>query len=148
MSSWVPSAWQPVRYVHADQVCVSWHCRRRIPKGAPGHSTGTRGTKAFFNRATGGYMCLECHAMNVAYDVGCEELDRARARAVPWQPGMTFDAALDARGHWLSGFDRVMRAQRDGRLDQLVIVRTTFTQLDLQRAGEVALGLRAAEEVP
>jgi hypothetical protein len=54
----VSAAWVPVRYVqHAQKCCF---CQNRIPKGSPGATKGTRGTKAWWNRITGAWECVPC----------------------------------------------------------------------------------------
>jgi len=50
--------WHPVRYVGRDQVCVG--CWRRIPRGAPGKKSGTRGTRAFIELGTRLWRCVKC----------------------------------------------------------------------------------------
>ncbi len=59
--------WIPARFVRRSQVCA--FCRSSISPARPGSTTGTRGTKAWFNPATGEWECLECH----------EEASRAEA---------------------------------------------------------------------
>jgi hypothetical protein len=69
----IAGQWQAVRFVPHDQTCAL--CWDRIPKGSPGSSTGSRGTKAWFLPAArlscalsgrvilgpGLWECLECH---------------------------------------------------------------------------------------
>jgi hypothetical protein len=55
-----PRRWTPARYVHAHQRC--WFCGAHIPRATPGRTTGTRGTKAFFNTAFRLWECCDCRA--------------------------------------------------------------------------------------
>ena len=50
--------WTPVRYVHHNQECS--FCGAPIARAAPGGTTGTRGTKAYYNRLTGEWECIPC----------------------------------------------------------------------------------------
>lgn len=51
--------WTPVRFVPPGVSCD--FCWRAIPRGAPGRSTGTRGTKAYYSAKRRVYECLSCH---------------------------------------------------------------------------------------
>lgn len=70
-----PRLWTPVRYVHKSQRCD--FCWNAIPRARPGSTTGTRGTKAYFNAALGIWECLKCReaahdadAARMAIDMG------------------------------------------------------------------------------
>jgi len=53
-----PRVWTPVRYVRFPQVCD--FCWELIPRSSPGRTTGSRGTKAFFNAALNIWECIPC----------------------------------------------------------------------------------------
>lgn len=63
-------AWTPVRYVPDGIWCDC--CDERITRAAPGRTTGTRGTKAYFCKQIGQWECMRCRAIG-------ERCDRARA---------------------------------------------------------------------
>jgi hypothetical protein len=72
-----PTLWTPVRTISYAQVCH--FCRAPIARDRPGAKTGTRGTKAFFNRALNLWECMPCR----------EEATRAElARALPRGPAL------------------------------------------------------------
>ena len=50
--------WTPVRYVRVAQVCS--FCGHTIPAGSPGSTTGTRGTKAYYNAVLNVWECIGC----------------------------------------------------------------------------------------
>lgn len=50
--------WMPVRFVRTAQECS--FCGFTIPAASPGATTGTRGTKAFYNRLTKEWECIPC----------------------------------------------------------------------------------------
>lgn len=58
MSPHAPAAWIPVRYVSKRQVCS--FCFNDILVSSPGHSRGTRGTKAWMHVNRQEWRCLEC----------------------------------------------------------------------------------------
>jgi len=62
----VACVWTPVRYVNAPQRCAS--CGRYIPKGSPGNSAGTRGTRAYFCRERNTWNCIPCRQEAYALD--------------------------------------------------------------------------------
>jgi len=64
--------WVPVRYVERAQICQ--FCQRRIPKGSPGNSKGTRGTKAWFNRRTKAWECLPCRTEGFQVEAARERM--------------------------------------------------------------------------
>lgn len=66
--------WTPARYVHAPQVCSFCGCT--IPAGAPGTTTGTRGTRAYFNGLLKVWECMGCH----------QEALRAQSAGLPDRP--------------------------------------------------------------
>ena len=53
-----PDVWTPVRFVHQPQRCQ--FCWEVIPRAKPGTTTGTRGTKAFYNAALQVWECMKC----------------------------------------------------------------------------------------
>jgi hypothetical protein len=53
-----PRLWTPVRTVSYHQACH--FCGAGIPKDRPGATTGTRGTKAFYNRGLNLWECMAC----------------------------------------------------------------------------------------
>ena len=53
-------AWIPVRYILHDETCSN--CGFRIARASPGASKGTRGTKAWWNKAANVWECLECRS--------------------------------------------------------------------------------------
>ena len=50
--------WTPARFVHEPQTCS--FCGYMIPRASPGSTTGTRGTKAYFNSLTKVWECIGC----------------------------------------------------------------------------------------
>lgn len=50
--------WMPVRYVNEPQVCS--FCGYTIQRASPGSTTGSRGTKAYFNSLTKVWECIGC----------------------------------------------------------------------------------------
>lgn len=68
----VAATWVPVRYIHREQRCV--FCQNRIPRGAPGSSKGTRGTKAWRNSLTGDWECIPCRTEGFKVDAARREL--------------------------------------------------------------------------
>jgi hypothetical protein len=56
----IDAAWIPVRFVREDRKCS--FCGARIPKGAPGASKGTRGTKAWWNKVSNRWECMGCRS--------------------------------------------------------------------------------------
>lgn len=56
-----PTYWMPVRFVSHEQECDL--CWAIIPKASPGRSTGTRGTKAWYNAAFGIWECIKCRQL-------------------------------------------------------------------------------------
>lgn len=72
--------WTPVRYVSRNQVCDFCWCT--IPKGSPGNSAGTRGTRAWFNHYLGIWECLECRTEAVRAELMREQLILLAPRTV------------------------------------------------------------------
>ena len=70
--------WTPVRFVHEAQRCD--FCWERIPKGSPGHKSGTRGTKAFYNAVRRVWECLACREEGFRAEAAREQLDDQKAR--------------------------------------------------------------------
>lgn len=59
--------WTPVRYMQHDAVCD--FCRFKIPRGSPGRSRGTRGTRCWWNAFRKVYECLDCRTEAVRADI-------------------------------------------------------------------------------
>ena len=72
-----PAVWIPVRFVSREQECQ--FCWEKIPRAHPGRSTGTRGTKAWFNPALDAWECLTCRSLATDADLARQELE-AKAR--------------------------------------------------------------------
>ena len=62
--------WLPIRTINQEQVC--WFCGFVIPKGRPGATTGTRGTKAWWFRAKDTWECLGCRSEAVRAEVAAK----------------------------------------------------------------------------
>jgi hypothetical protein len=65
--------WIPIRFVREEVRC--WFCHARIPKASPGSTTGTRGTKAWWDKATNRWECLPCHDEGTRAQIARDELD-------------------------------------------------------------------------
>lgn len=74
-----PRLWTPSRYVKHDQQCD--FCWNRIPRSKPGSTSGTRGTKAFYNAAFNIWECWPCRQEAARADEAREALDQGRRRA-------------------------------------------------------------------
>jgi hypothetical protein len=70
--------WTPVRYVRFPQRCD--FCWETIPRCKPGNSTGTRGTKAYFNAVRRVWECIACRQEGFRAEAERERMDEARAR--------------------------------------------------------------------
>jgi len=66
--------WRPVRFVRARQLCC--RCWHYIPKGSPGNTTGTRGTKAWWHPGWDVWMCVPCRSADVDFELQYEEWQR------------------------------------------------------------------------
>ena len=67
-ATWVrPEVWTPVRYVQRQEVCD--FCWNFIPPGSPGRSTGSRGTRAWYNPALDIWECLACRSEAMRADM-------------------------------------------------------------------------------
>ena len=50
--------WMPTRTIAHDQECS--FCGRTIRRAHPGNTTGTRGTKAYYNAMLREWECIDC----------------------------------------------------------------------------------------
>lgn len=72
----ISETWVPIRTVYADTVC--WFCGTEIPKGKPGSSTGSRGTKAWWCKERDVCECLPCGSERLrAEEAGAREKQMA-----------------------------------------------------------------------
>lgn len=69
--------WIPVRHVRQAQECDFCWCR--IPKASPGHTSGSRGTKAYYNPVLRIWECCECRRLAAERD---ERVERLRLGAL------------------------------------------------------------------
>ena len=67
-----PRLWMPVRTVSYAQACH--FCGAGIPRDRPGAKTGTRGTKAFYNRALNLWECMACREEATRAELARHEL--------------------------------------------------------------------------
>jgi hypothetical protein len=74
----IDAAWVPVRYVKNEVRCD--FCGRRIPKGAPGNSTGTRGTRCWWNMLRRVYECLDCRTEGFRAEEARAKIDEEQAK--------------------------------------------------------------------
>ena len=66
--------WTPARYIREVQECS--FCGFTIPPAKPGASSGTRGTKAYFNTLTKEWECVPCRREAVeAQLAGAKEVE-------------------------------------------------------------------------
>jgi hypothetical protein len=76
--------WIPVRYVNYSQRCRFCWCD--IPRGSPGSTTGTRGTRAWKSLDTGEWECLSCRTEGFRAEEAREASDRAAPAPGPASP--------------------------------------------------------------
>lgn len=72
--------WTPVRYLAHDAVCG--FCRVMIFKGSPGRTTGTRGTRCWWNAYWREYECLGCRSEAMRADTAWQDQQDAMRQAV------------------------------------------------------------------
>lgn len=109
--------WTPVRFVPGEVPCS--FCLRKIPRGAPGSSKGTRGTKAYWCNSRKVWECIECRAEGVRAELAQDELDRTARRAVPALRGAKYDVVFNRHGGIESGLSVFVAAYHAGTLDAL-----------------------------
>jgi hypothetical protein len=88
----IEGAWVPARHVQQAQKCAT--CRVVIPKGAPGTSTGSRGTKAWYNRLSREWECIACRSEGMRADDARQAMRRSAEAAKgngPWDAAVLFD---------------------------------------------------------
>lgn len=68
--------WTPARFVPEGVVCD--FCWQDIPKASPGHKSGTRGTKAFYNPDRAVWESMGCRLEGSRAEGEREKLDDAR----------------------------------------------------------------------
>lgn len=109
--------WLPTRFVHNPQKCQE--CGRTVPRSAPGSKSGTRGTKAYFEKGVGLWLCLECGIEESRLANYLQAEQDLRARAPRWVAGMEWDVLLDQHGRCRWGVDKIVAAIAAGGLAQL-----------------------------
>ena len=71
-----PRLWTPARYIAHDTRCHL--CGADIARTKPGATTGTRGTKAFFNATLGLFECMDCRLEGTRAELAGHELRSPR----------------------------------------------------------------------
>lgn len=76
--------WIPVRFLRQAVVCS--FCRCTVWAGSPGHTTGTRGTRVWWNQWRNEYECMPCRSeavrAGIAFDVEQDHLRRAAVAGI------------------------------------------------------------------
>lgn len=111
--------WTPVRFVPGEVPCS--FCLRKIPRGAPGSSKGTRGTKAYWCSDRKVWECVACRAEGVRAEIVQDEQDRIFRGARPARCGESYDVVFNEHGGIERGLAEFVAAYHAGRLDALKV---------------------------
>lgn len=71
-----PRCWTPARYIDKSQKCD--FCWNAIVRCKPGNTTGTRGTKAWYNAALGIWECLACRSEGMRAEEARAAIDQSK----------------------------------------------------------------------
>lgn len=78
-------------------------CGGLIPKGAPGATTGTRGTKAYYHPELDRWECKECRGAGSRAEEARRVMGDVARRAVEWEPGMDWDVLFNRERRLVTG---------------------------------------------